>query len=75
MTKDRRKALSAVICDIRKSMHELERILEQEQTAYDNIPENLADSERCLLIEENVGFMEDVVSMLDDAIDELHQVR
>lgn len=52
----------------------IDNILSEEQDSYDNIPENLQESERGLEMENNIDVMEGVLSDIDDVIDNIEQI-
>lgn len=52
----------------------LEMVLNNEQEAYDNIPESLQESERAEESEEAINTLDDVLSNISDAIDMLEGV-
>ena len=44
---------------------ELQDLLEEEQEAMDNIPENLQDGDRYMVAEESVGSLEEAIDAID----------
>ena len=61
MNKTRRNRIS-------KAIDELRSILNEEQDVYDNIPENLLDTDRASESEEAINVLEDVIDQLEDII-------
>lgn len=75
MNKVRRAKISAVINIINdKVTSELEDILNDEQEAFDNMPEGLQCSERGEQSEEAIGILEDVLSSLEEIVENLEEV-
>ena len=68
MNKSRRQQLRKWLEDIEAIKNELERIIEDEQEYYDNIPENLQGSERASDSEEAIDNMNEAVSTIEEAI-------
>ncbi len=64
MNKERRKRLASVTPKLEEVKEELKALHEEEQKAFDNLPESLQDSERG-------EQMNDCIDMLDDAVDEI----
>lgn len=75
MNKTRRKWLENIIDKLDDIKSEIESIREEEQDAYDNIPENLNDSEMATTMEENLDNLDEVLSNLEDyIIDGLNEI-
>lgn len=68
MNKSRRQQLRKWLEDIEAIKNELERIIEDEQEYYDNIPENLQGSERASDSEEAIDNMNEAVSTIEEAM-------
>ena len=72
MNKARRKELSRVVELIEEARELLEVIKDEEQEAFDNMPESLQYSERGETMEEYISVMEDMIDTLDtDALYEI----
>lgn len=74
MNKSRREQLKTIyakICDIKS---DLEQVCDDEEYAYDRIPENLQGSERAEKMEEAIDGMSNASSSLDDALYELNEI-
>jgi hypothetical protein len=71
MNNDRRKALAAVVKqleafpDLDELQGELETILDDEQEAFDNLPESLQQGERGQTMEAAINAMQEAIDMLD----------
>lgn len=74
MNKQRRNRLQKVIEKLEELKEEVIFICEEEQEAYDNMPEGLQDSERGQQIYDNISNLEDQESNFEDLIDNLQEV-
>lgn len=79
MNKQRRKQLAGAIekleqavALIEEAKETVEFVNEEEQEAYDNLPESLQESERGQTIQENIDKLEDVVYNIESYIDEIN---
>lgn len=69
MNEERRKQLRVWSKKQRGLQDELESILWDEQNSYDNIPENLQNSQRAEDSEEAINQMEEAIEHIEEAID------
>ena len=74
MNKARRKWLEETINKLEEQKTELESIGEEEQEAYDNMPESLQDSEKGQTMYENIDTLETAASDLDDILTNLQEI-
>lgn len=74
MNKQRRKRLEDVVSRLEGCMSDLEFIKEEEQEAYDNLPESIQYSERGDAMQENVDDIDYVISDLDQVIDSVNNI-
>ena len=74
MNKQRRNRLQKVIDQLEELKQEVSSICEEEQEAYDNMPEGLQDAERGQQIYENISNLEDREGDFDDLISNLEEV-
>lgn len=74
MNKQRRSRLQKVIDQLENLKLEVASICEEEQEAYDNMPEGLQEAERGQQIYDNISNLEDRESDFDDLIDNLQEV-
>ncbi len=74
MNKQRRSRLQKVIDQLEDLKAEVASICEEEQEAYDNMPEGLQDAERGQQIYENISNLEDREGDFDDLISNLEDV-
>ena len=78
MNKLRRKAIRNIIAKLQlinskealgECINDLEDVLDEESESFENIPENLQDSQRAIDSENAIGTLEDVIDELNDAYD------
>ena len=74
MNKTRRKWLEKTIATLEDQKLELESICEEEQEAYDNMPESLQESEKGQTMYENIDTLESASSDLEDIISNLEEI-
>ena len=74
MNKARRKWLQSVIDALEEQKCEIDNIAEEEQEAYDNMPEGLQEAERGQTIYENISDLESASSDLEDIISNLQEI-
>jgi len=75
MNNARRKELSALISEIEDVRSRLETVKEEEQEAYDNLPESLQDGERGEQMQAAIDAMENADSLLDDLIGSIEEAK
>lgn len=74
MNKQRRRKLEDVLDRLQGCMTDLEYIKEEEQEAYDNLPESLQYSEKGEQMQENVDDIDYVISDLDSVNNSLEDI-
>ena len=74
MNKERRKAIEEIIDQLGVLKEQVESISEEEQEAYDNLPEGIQYSERGEAMGENATDLEDAASTIDEAITTLQDI-
>ena len=74
MNKQRRNRLQKVIDQLEELKVEVSSIFEEEQEAYDNMPESLQDGDRGSQMYENISTLEDQESNFDELIENLQEV-
>ena len=74
MNKQRRKALNDAIEKLTELKEIIDSIREEEQDAYDNLPESLQDSEKGEQMYDNCDDLETAASDLEDVIDNLEDI-
>lgn len=73
MNKQRRKMIADVIERIQATKNDLEIIRDEEQDAFDNMPEGLQCSFRGETMEEAIDQMDNAIESLEEAIDDLQE--
>lgn len=71
MNNPRRKKLNTILEQLIKIHAALEEVKDEEQDYFDNIPENLRNSERYDKAENAVAALEDALSMFDEIADKI----
>lgn len=74
MNKTRRKWLEDIIGKLEEQKDELSSLQEEEQEAYDNMPESLQESERGQAACECADDLESECSSLEDVIQNLQEI-
>jgi len=74
MNKERRKQLREAIAKLDEARIIIETVRDEEQGAFDNMPESLQDAERGQKMDEAIGSMTDVADDLESAIENLNEV-
>ena len=69
MNKQRRKELDTLFHKIEALSDELSDVLNEEQEAYDNLPEGLQESEKGEAMQEAIDNLESALSSLEEAQD------
>lgn len=71
MNDKRRKAISKIEARIEECKSELETLRDEEQEAFDNVPESIQEGERGQAMETSISSLEDAISSLEDATNSL----
>lgn len=74
MNKQRRKMIADVVERLEATKSDLEMIRDEEQEAFDNMPEGLQGSERGEAMEEGIYQIEEAMDGLDSALNSLQEV-
>ena len=74
MNNKRRKAIEDIAKKISQLQRELTEIASDEQTAFDNLPESIQESEKGEKMIENIDEINDIVYELDNLYDRLDEV-
>lgn len=74
MNKTRRKELASIVELIEEARERLEAVKDEEQEAFDNMPESLQESERGETMQEYINIMEKLLDALEDGTDELQEI-
>ena len=74
MKKKRRKELADIFGALQDLKERLDVLTDEEQSAYDNMPESFRDSERGEEMSDTICDLEDVYDSLDTACDTLEEI-
>ena len=74
MNKARRKAIEEIIDQLGTLKEQIESVCEEEQEAYDNLPESIQYSERGEAMSETASDLEDAASSIDDVMSTLQDI-
>lgn len=74
MNKARRERLQAIIDQLEEQKAAIEEVKDDEEMTYENIPENLAYSDRVTQMADNIYDLETAASDLDDIIYNLQEI-
>ena len=74
MNKARRKAIEEIIDQLGMLKEQVESISEEEQEAFDNLPESIQYSERGDAMGEYVADLDDAASSIDDVMSTLQDI-
>jgi uncharacterized protein YukE len=74
MNESRRTRIAAIMNDIDGAKNMLEEILQEEEEAFDNLPESLQGSEKGETMQEAINTLQDALSDLDSAISNMEGV-
>lgn len=74
MNKGRRKELKKAIDLLYEAIQIIEEVRDEEQEAYDNIPESLQDSERAETMQEYIDSMDEAYNEIEDHITTLEEI-
>ena len=74
MNNKRRKALANLITQLGECTSYLQGILDEEQDAFDNIPESLQDSDKGNRIEDAIDTMQNACDQISEATDSLKEL-
>lgn len=75
MNKQRRKEISECLTQLEEIKERLENTRDDEEFAFDNLPENLQGSTKGEEMEDAIGYLEEAISNIDDTIDELNNIN
>lgn len=71
MNKDRRNKVSDAISSLSNAWNILNKVRDDEQSAFDNCPESLQNSEKGAVMEDWIGVLSDSLDVIDTVIDDL----
>lgn len=73
MNNTRRKAIQKIYDRLEELMQDIEALQEEEQEAYDNLPESLQDGERGHAMQEAADNLEYAANSVQEALDYLEE--
>lgn len=71
MNKDRRNKVSDAISSLSNAWNILNKVRDDEQSAFDNCPESLQNSEKGAVMEDWIGVLSDSLDVIDTVVDDL----
>lgn len=74
MNKVRRKNLATIIETLEAMKSSLEDVRDEEESAFDNLPESIQESERGETMQEIVDALYDACDSLEETIDSLNEI-
>lgn len=74
MNKQRRAALDAILSELETQRDALRTITDEEQEAFDNMPQSLQEAEKGQTMESGIDSMEDAINNLQEVADLLRDV-
>lgn len=74
MNKERRSKITKIINQIEEAKSFLESVLADEESAFENMPENLQSSMRGEESEEAIDYMEEAIEALGSAVEQLESI-
>ena len=74
MNKERRERIKAGIKLLEHAKDVLQKVLDDEQFSFDNMPENLQGSMRGMESEEAISLMEEAIDKLEEVVGELENI-
>lgn len=74
MNKARRKWLEDIIGKLEEQKDELDSLINEEQEAYDNMPESLQDGERGTAMYDSISDLESERDSLEDVMQNLQEI-
>ena len=75
MNKQRRSTLRSINDRLSTIKDEIEAVMDEEQDAYDNLPDGLRDSDKGDLLADNVGELQEVINTIEnDVIDKIDAI-
>lgn len=74
MNKNRRLRIEEITSRLDDLKNDLENILDDEQTAFDSMPESLQQTERGEKSQTAIGEMTDAIDTIENLIDQLNEI-
>lgn len=73
MNKVKRVRINKIVSELDLLLSKVETLRDEEQYAFDNMPENLQDSSKGEILEEKIDQLDDATDYLSDAIESLRE--
>ena len=73
MNKQRRKELGKLIDQLEEVKSKIETIKDEEESAYDNMPESLQDGDSGQRMQDAIDALDYAIGGFDDIIDNIHE--
>lgn len=74
MNMTRRNEIKSIAEELGALKERIEAVAQDEQDAYDNLPEGIQDSERGQNMEQAISDLEDAASNIEEAVDSLQDI-
>lgn len=74
MNNQRRVKLREINIYINSILNMIESVRDDEESAFDNMPENLQGSNRAFEMEENIDYLDDAIDYLNDAVNSIGEI-
>ena len=71
MNKQRRAIINRIINTLYELRSDVETVQDEEQTAFDNLPESMQESAKGEAMQDNADSLSDALDMIDEAIESL----
>lgn len=75
MNNKRRSRIDKAVSHLEPLLDIIRDILSEEQDAYDNLPENLQDSEKGSVMEDCIQSLEDALDSIEEAVSYLEEAK
>ena len=73
MNQQRRNVLAKIVDSLTDAKDLIEEVGNEESTSFDNLPENLKESDKWKVLETNSEALEEAVSYIEQAIDKINE--
>lgn len=74
MNKARKKEIEAIVTSLREAADRLMFVRDEEEEAFNNLPEGIQAGERGSEMEEKVSSMDDAISSIEEAIESIEML-
>lgn len=73
MNNDRRKKLKQAVKMINEARDVVDGVMDEEQMAFDNLPEGLQEAEKGSEMEDNVSELESITEAIDEVVERIEE--